>query len=532
MSDWRNLQLSISLLFFFIGVIFGFTDNYVVSIIFVSIAITFLFLNYGMSCISRVSKSLTSHTSSVKQSRNSIWGIIFTQLMKKSFFIQLDNNIRSTVLSGSVRAGELQNPIKTSRKTIIAFVLCIPICAMLVFVGVIFFQQTLFVSLLVIPLCILLFPRISNSLHFADSSSGYDEDLAYFLSYLHISHIGKTNLYDSMVHLLNQSIFPAIERDAKMLDRWTTFDGISESFAINRLANEHANKTFKSFLFAYFDISKSNPSGLDDFIAKTASIEFEKAVSSDEKGIGKISTIFVFGGIALIMVPALLIMMSFAVPESDIIGMVSMIIIVTPLLFTALTIIMYHKKSDFDVLFQKLSLLGLIVIIPCYAITSDVLMSISIGVAITCMINGVYVSRQISVIRSTVNGFVPFLRDLIERRKVDSNFVTSMKKIFHYDMEKKYGRFTDILYDIRGDMNVFSDKKQDVFFNPHINSGRLKMMMFVLQSIFDGGHKSTISSLERLHSFSERTLAADIFYCIVCNLDFNAVLYRTHSCNS
>jgi len=506
MSDWRQLQLPISMLFFFIGVVFGFTDNYVVSIIFVSVGIVFLFLNYYIYGIKRIRNSLKHHTLSIKQSKNSIGGIIFTRLMRKSFFIQLDKNIRDTILSGSIRAGELQNPINISRKTIITFVLSIPICVISTLVGVVLFQQMIFTSLLAVPLFVLLLPRISNLLLFADSSSGYDKDLAYFLSYLHISHIGKMNLYHSMVGLLDKSIFPVIERDAKMLQRWVEFDGMSESFAINRLANEHANQTFKSFLFAYFDISDANPSGLDDFIEKAASIEFEKTVSSDEKGIGKISTIFVFGGIAMIMIPALLIMMSFAVPEADIIGMASMIILVTPLLFTALAILMYHKKSDFGVLFQKRSLFGIILIIPCYVVTYDALTSISVGIAATCMINGIHVSRQISVIRSTVNGFVPFLRDLIERRKVDANFVTCMKRIFLYDMEKKYGRFSDVLHDIRDDLNVFSDKRRDVFFNPHLNSNRLKMMMFVLQSIFDGGHRSTISSLERLHSFSERTI--------------------------
>lgn len=494
------------MLFFFIGTIFGFTDNYVTSFIFLSSAIVFLFLNYGISGILHIRKSLIPHTLSVKQSRNSILGILFTKLMTKSLFIQLDKNIRNTVLSGSVKAGELQNPIKTSRKFIIIFVICIPICAVSSLLGIMLFQQILFLLLLGIPFFVLLLPKISNMLSFADSSSGYDKDLAYFLSYLHISHIGKMNLYTSMIHLLGHSIFPAMERDAKMLQRWVVFDGVPEFFAIKRLAADHANKTFRDFLLAYSDTAKSRPQNLDDFIANTASKEFEKTISSDEKGIGKISTIFVFGGIAMIMVPALLIMMSFAVPNADIIEMVSMIILVIPILFTVLSILMFNRKSDFTTSIQKLSILGLVPIIPIYIVTSDVLMSISIGMTITCIINGRHVSRQISVIRSTVNGFVPFVKDLIDRRETDSNFVTSLKTIFKYDMEKKYGRFSDVLYGVRSDLEVFSDNKHDIFLNSNINSERLKMMMFVLQTIFDSGHKSNTYSLGRLHSFSERTI--------------------------
>ena len=494
------------MLFFFIGIIFGFTDNYVISFIFLSSAIVVLFLNYEISCILHICKSLAPHTLSVKQPRNSIFGILFAKLMTESLFIKLDKNIRNTILSGSIKAGELQNPIKISRKFIIVFVMCVPICAVTSLFGVILFQQILFLLFLLIPFFVLLLPTISNMLSFADSSSGYDKDLAYFLSYLHISHIGKMNLYGSMIHLLGHCIFPAIERDAKMLQRWVVFDGVPEFFAIKRLANNHANKTFRDFLLAYADTSKSRPQNLDDFIANAASKEFEKTISSDEKGIGKISTIFVFGGIAMIMVPALLIMMSFAVPDADIIGMVSMIILVIPILFTALSILMFNKKSDFTTSIQKLSVLGLVLIVPIYIVTSDVLMSLSIGITITCIINGRHVSRQIFTIRSTVNGFVPFVKDLIDRRETDSNFVTSLKTIFKYDMKKKYGRFSDVLYGVRDDLDIFSDKKRDIFLNSKINSERLKMMMFVLQTIFDSGHKSTTYSLGRLHSFSERTI--------------------------
>ena len=505
--NWHALQVPLSLLFFFIGITFGFTDSFVVSIIFVSVAASILFLNYGISGISHIRKSFEYHTLSVKQSKNSVFGILIARLMNKSFFKKLDSDIRNTILSGSIRAGHLQNPVEISRKTILAFVLSIPIFATVAFVGIILFDQIIFASLIAMPLLVLLYPRFSNLLLFADSSSGYDQDIAYFLSYLHIAHIGKMNLYDSMINLIDRTIFPAIERDAKMLQRWVEFDGTSESFAINRLANEHANNTFKTFLFAYFDISQSNPPGLNDFIKKTASIEFKNTIASDEKSIGKISTIFVFGGIALIMVPALLIMMSFAVPEANIIEMVSITILVTPLLFTVVALFMYHKQSDFEMSFRKSSLLGLCVIVPCYVVTSDILTSVSLGLAITCVINGMHVSHQISFIRSKVDGFVPFLRDLIERRKVDSNFVVSLKKIFLYDMEKKYGMFSEILHDIQYNMNIFSDKKHNVFFNPQINSERLRMMMFVLQSIFDSGHRSSVSGLEGLHSFSEKTIA-------------------------
>lgn len=506
-SNQQMLQISICIMSFFVGIVFAPTDMYEVSLIFVSVGALFLFLGYLVFGINYIRELLKPRTVSVKRPRNSILGMIYGLVMRYNFFKKLDNYSRNVVLSGSGKSGILLNPVKVARQIIIAFVCSIPIFVVSSVVCAVLFNQPLFALLSLSPFAILLYPQISNMLQSSESTSGYDKDLAYFLSYLHISHLGvQMSIYSSMIRLIGTGIFPAIENNAVMLKRWVKFNGMTEISAINKLANSHANKTFQSFLFAYFDISKSNPPGLDDYISKTASAEFEKSIISDEKGIGKISTIFVFGGMALIMVPALLVMMSFAVPESDIIGMVANVILVTPIIFTVLAILMYRKKSDYSVKVYPQSLVGMVLFVPFFIITPDVLLAISAGFTVTCMINGIFVSRQMGIISSTVNGFVPFVRDLIERRKVDSNFVTSLKKIFEYDMQKKYGHFSTVLYNVKRDMTFFSDKKHDVFFNGNVTSERLKMMLFVLQSVFDGGHKSTVSSLERLHYFSERAV--------------------------
>ena len=505
-GGWWSLQIPAAILLFFIGVIFGGTDRHLVSVACVATATIVLFLGYIVSTILSMlpsSRRSRRHTMSASQSKDSVFGSLFAYLMKKSFFVRLDLHIRDTVVSGAVRAGNLQNPIKVSRDTLTAFTVCVPVCVAAAAIVTLLTGHVAFILLALAPCCILMVPRLSNAVSTTDLSAGYDRDLAYFLSFL---HIGRMTLYHSMVYLLNRNIFPAIERDARMLERWVKFDGLSESTAINNMANRHANDTFRKFLFAYFDISRSNPAGIDNFVGQAATNEFSKLITSDEKGVGRASAIFVFGGIALIMVPSLLIVMSFAVPEANIIAITSMTIMVSPLFFTVIAILMYRKPGDIEIKFRRYSLCGVLLCVPCYAVTSDALTSVSLGVAVMCIVNGIHASRQISAVRSQVDGFPPFVRDLIERRKVDSNFIVSLKRIFEYDMEKKYGRFQEILHNVRYTLNTFADCKQDLFFSTGIRSERLRMMMFVLQSIFDGGHRSAVTSLERLHSFSEQAI--------------------------
>ncbi len=502
-SDWNIIRIAASVLSFFIGITFAFASHHVISIAFVSIGILFLFVDYAHAMAANLRRMLKSEGSiSVRQTGNSISGTVFRTVMKKSFFKRLDHDIRDTVLSGTVQSGHLENPLTVSRRVIMIFVFSIIPSSLIAVSGIIVLESPLFAAVMLVPFLILLYPKISRKMQSADSSSGYDRDLAYFLSYLHITHISKTGIYQSMTDLIDRRIFPAVEKDARMLLRWVEFDGMPEIDAINKLANSHANKVFQTFLFAYFDLSVSNPNNLDTFISHAASNEFEKAVNAEKKALDDASGIFVMGGLAMIMVPVLLVIMSFAVPDADIIGLVGLVVMVLPLLFTCFVIGGYRKKNDVDLRWSRLSMLGLIAIIPCYIMTSDMLTSLSLGIAITCLMNGNHVSRQISYTRSAVNGFPIFLRDFIEKHKTNPNFIVSLKKIFEYDLEKKYGRFSDVIDDIRTDMHVIPFEKQDVFFNSDIRSERLRMMMFVLQSIFDGGYKTTISSLERLHSFS------------------------------
>jgi len=62
--------------------------------------------------------------------------------------------------------------------------------------------------------------------------------------------------------------------------------------------------------------------------------------------------------------------------------------------------------------------------------------------------------------------------------------------------------FSEILEDVRARLYEITYTKKDLFYDPNLSSKRLRLMMFILQIVFDGGYATSTSSLERVYNFS------------------------------
>ncbi len=90
---------------------------------------------------------------------------------------------------------------------------------------------------------------------------------------------------------------------------------------------------------------------------------------------------------------------------------------------------------------------------------------------------------------------------MIESRKVDANFIVSIKKLSSQkNMGGKYGAFSDVLRQIRMRLE-YNTNRSRLIYDDTVRSWRLRMLMFVFQTICDAGGDS-IDTLEKMHSFS------------------------------
>lgn len=498
-----------SALLMFLAVVFGVVGDITMTVLLLTASVSLMFLPNIKSLASYIRYRLlsfftsSSKTIHVKRQRQSIFGMIHGYLMKYDFFSSMSKNMRQTTISGAISSGSLASPFDTSKNIILVFVMSLIAATITSVVGVLLLAEPLFLASLLLPLFVRLYPYLSNVLMTSDMVSFYDSELAYFLAYLQISTIAGFGLYDSMKRLLGKNIIESVERDAATLKKWIYLDGHAEHVAIHKLAESHSHKTFQTFLYSYSDIAKSNPSGLENFVTQTADSEFEKITNKNEKKIGKVSSVFVYGAMAMIMAPVMMLTMMFMQSDSQTIQLITYAIFLIPVAFAMFVFFSNHTSSDVTLSFNKRSVLGVFAGVPWYVITGDALASVALSACVISVYNGINIQRQISAWRSKTDGFPVFVRDLIERYKVDSNFVVSTKKILQsQNNEKKYGMFCDVLSDVNSRLYQVTDKSQDLFYDYTLQSKRIRLLMFILQTAFDGGYFSSLSSLERIHSFS------------------------------
>ena len=501
--SYNRMEITItSLLLMFLAAVLGVAGHIVMFAISLCTAALLLFLPDILQVMAYMRYRLGKKSMSAKRERQSLSGMLHGYLIRYDFFADMSRNMRQTTLSGAISSGSLASPQDTSKNVIVVFVISVLVASVVSVAGFVMFANILFLSSFALPLSVRLYPFISNSLKSSDMSSFYDSELGYFLAYLQISTLSGFGLYDSMSRLLGEGIFESVEHDATTLKKWISLDGYAESVAINRLAEGHSHDTFRSFLFSYHDISKSNPEGLENFITHTADAELEKISGKDEQRITRVSSVFIYGAMAMIMAPVMMLTLMFMQSDSDTIQLVIYAIFLIPVAFTMFVFLSNYSQSDVTLNFQKRSVLGVVGILW-YVVSTDILASVTLCACIVCTYNGWHVQGKISQWRSKADGFPKFIRDLIERYKVDSNFVISIKKLLkNQNNEKKYGMFHQILDDIHAKLYAVTDVPQNLFYDQDMPSKRIRLLMFILQTVFDGGHYSSVSALERIHSFS------------------------------
>lgn len=429
---------------------------------------------------------------------------LLARLLPIKIFRMIHEDARSVTLTMATTSGVMARPRAVAKTTTLAFFFALVGGAVVAFIGV-GMGILLLAAAAAAPLLVAMYPRFKSKTSAMERATIYDHEMAYFLSYLKIVHSGSTLLYDAIMALKDRKIFPGVEADGRILEKWTVDDDYARMKAISDLAAKHPNKIWQAFLQQYYGIAKSGVSNLQSFIEEIAEKEFVKITAADEKMIGKASAVFMMGSIMMIMAPIIMVALAFMGSGGDTITQMTTGLIFMPLGYAGFVLVMFRTKSDHTLHYsKKVFVLFPILFAPTYLILGDYLPAIAIGASVPCIINGLIISKQISHITSQNNHFPIFIRDLIERRKVDANFIVTLKTLYHKDNDpvKKYGAFSEVLFGIREKLNS-DDKRIGLIYDPKVRSWRLRMLLFIFQAIFDWGGGS-IHTLEKMYHFTSR----------------------------
>ena len=498
-----------------IGAIFGLAGLITPGVIIMGVGTIVLFLPgnlFEFIPIIHIGRTIT-----ITQPKQSLTGTIYQNLMDTKVVQKVSDDTKQVAISGSIKTGELAKPYKLAKQVAIAFILSIFIAGAVTTIGILFVGDVLFALSWLIPVIIIMIPRLNIMFGTSAVMTNYDAEFAYFLAYLQVSSLLGFSLYNTMLRLIGKNIIVSSEKDAVILKKLVNADGYSETMALNKLAEKHTHEPFKSFLYGYDEIAQSNPTSLDQYVTRTAEEEFDKIVAKDESKVGKISAMFTYGAMAMIMIPVLLMIMMFIQSEVGSIEMITLVIYVIPILFTVFVYIRNPTTQDGKYNTKNMAFIGVIpgiawfiigsfVELP-FGIYADALSAVSLMIAIPCLINGKHVDKQLAIWNSTVSGFPRFARDLTERLKVEPNFIKSVEKIILAPKaEARYGSFASIINDIKVRQFMVSDKKLPIFYDDNLGSKRLKLFMFIMEAVMDGGQKKSIKAVERIYEFSSKLI--------------------------
>ncbi len=425
------------------------------------------------------------------------------RLIKYRMFSLLYDSARNTAHASVPRTGQTATPGIHAKNAVIIFFASLFVAAAVALFGILSGIYYLAASLAV-PLVVYLFPKLSVSVRVSERTTLFDEEIAYFLSYLQIVHSGTMMIYRSIAMLDGKNIFPGLESDGLLLKKWVEYDATVQIDAINELAQNHPHKTFKQFLIQYCSIAKSSVDNIPSFIAESAKTEFARIVQSAENAIGKAAMVFIMGALMMVMAPVLLVMMSFigGVDDSTTHHLINFLTVM-PVIYTVMVFFMFKTRQDSELYPKKIAFVALpVIFVLCYLITRDAMASFALACAVPCVINGRAIASQMRYIRQINDNFPIFLRDLIESRKIDANFIVSLKKLASGDdMESRYGAYAGILRQMRMRLEDGNYHDRPLIYDRGIPSWRLRMLTFIFQTIYDAD-RGDIATLERMHKFT------------------------------
>ncbi len=494
-----NNKTVICAILFFSGIVLGMSGHVTVFLVCIVLAMAVYLI--GISDVMAL-KRIGAKKPIITRKKISNSEKVLKRLIRYKIFSWLYVSAKNTAHENVPRTGRTTTPGIQAKNIVIVFFVLLSVAASLTVFGVIFEMYYLAASL-VVPLIAYVFPRLSVVMRVSERTTIFDEEIAYFLSYLQIIHSSTVMIYRSIVMLEGKGIFPGIEEDGALLKKWVEYDATVQLDAINELALNHPHKTFKQFLIQYCSIAKSSIDNIPSFIAEASRTEFAKIVESTEKMIGKAAMVFIMGAIMMIMAPVLLVMMSFigGVDDTTTHHLITFLTAM-PVIYAVMIVFMFRAKQDSTLHSRKIVfVLFPILFVGCYVVTRDALASFALACAVPSLINGRYIAGQMRHIRSINDNFPVFLRDLIESRKVDANFIVSLKKLASGpDMNSRYGAYAGILKQMRMRLD---DGRYDghLIYDQTIPSWRLRMLTFVFQTVYDAD-RGDIDTLERMHKFT------------------------------
>ncbi|RMF31444.1 MAG: hypothetical protein D6752_02185, partial [Candidatus Nitrosothermus koennekii] len=347
-----------------------------------------------------------------------------------------------------------------------------------------------FIALILTPAFTFLYPLMQLKMMSNERKKSIEEELAFFASYASImQRVGKS-LYYSLSDIIMSNIFKTIEREAMLIRRNVVFFGMDQLDAINDLAINHPNYTFRTFLLGYVSIARSG-GDLARYLESKSNEFFDELKFKMSMYSNHASTISEAMLMALIVMPMLIISAGFIVPGGFFASFGPISFIGIPMLTGAL-IIMAEKaqpKNKDEIRHTNYALVsgGIAAVIMLYLslnLNFDTWLALGITALSAAGINALYTLPQIKKITNIDKALPDLMRDITEYRKIGYDINQAIIKLSE---ERTYNKiFDNLLADIASKLR-FGYSLSEAVASIRIRSWLARLIFFNLSKVADTG---------------------------------------------
>jgi len=420
-------------------------------------------------------------------------------ILKRKPLITIQEKITPKIEEQIRMSGRAQNPRILSQQGVaymtLSFFVVVP--ASMAF-GLLGIWHLLFV--LLIPPAWLFYPRIKLFLAVSERKASADGEMAFFVLYASVMQSIGRSLYNSIVDVVDGSVFPTLENEGKMLSRNVHLFGMDQLTALNEHGLSHPDPHLKNLLLGYVSISKSG-GDLARYMERKSEEFFHRAQFRYANYRSQAGIIGETMLILLTILPMMILVSSFLLAEESVaaVANVSFVVIPAATAFMVLMINASQPKTRNSVDLQVMPILAGVVVSGALLIfDQQPWFVIGAGFASYALLNFAACVRQFREISHVDSALPDFFRDVTEYRKIGIPIPNAMMKISE---NRKYNHYFDGLLGTVCVLLRHGHPLSVAVDSIPIRSWTAKTSFFVLGKVSDSGG-GTAEILEQITEFS------------------------------
>lgn len=344
---------------------------------------------------------------------------LFQPLLKIKPVSQLQIRMSASVEQDILQSGIAVNPrLIGARST--AYMLLAAAIALPVSIYLSASISHAFLVFLFAPIVVLIYPALELKSVASERKKLIEDGLPFFASYASVMQTVGRSFYYSITEVAGERIFKVLEKEGLMVKRNVEVFAMDQLEAMNNLALNHPNSSFRSFLLGYVSIARSG--GDVSRYMELKSSEFFNAMrfrmSRYTSHAGTLSESML---IVLLVLPALLVSSAFIMPGNFVGTLGVMGIVFVPLIAVAMIFIANsaQPKSRDAIEHSKYAVAsGIVSAVILFAGGADLWLVLTGSAIAAAGINMLQTQRQFRQIFSTQPALPDFMRDITEYRKI------------------------------------------------------------------------------------------------------------------